>query len=211
MVKPNEWNVKMNVLVVGSGLAGATAARVLAEKGHDVTVKEARSHIAGNCYDYREEEISIHKYGPHIFHTNSDMVWNFLSRFTQWHQYYHQVTGQIQGQFVPIPFNFSAIDMLYPQADANKLKESLIAEFGFGNSTSIHELLACDSGELKKLGEFVYQNIFKGYTEKQWGKYGIQITSSPGASPSGRNFIVKKVFVGYFKQKEEGNLRREVR
>lgn len=168
----------MTVLVVGAGLAGATAARVLSDKGHQVIVKEARDHIAGNCFDSKAVGTMIHKYGPHIFHTNSDLVWNFLSQFTEWHQYYHRVTAQIHGQFVPIPFNFTAIDMLFPKREAEELKSTLIAEVGFGNATNIHDLMASKNSELKELGEFVYETVFKGYTIKQWGPYASDLTKS---------------------------------
>jgi len=168
----------MAVLVVGAGLAGATAARVLSDKGHQVIVREARHHIAGNCYDFNAMGTMIHKYGPHIFHTNSDLVWNFLSKFTEWHQYYHRVTAQIHGKFVPIPFNFTAIDMLYPENEASKLKSTLISEIGFGNATNIHDLLDSNNPILRELGEFVYDKVFKGYTEKQWGPYANDLNKS---------------------------------
>lgn len=97
----------MKVLVVGAGFAGATVARILAEAGHTITVIDKRDHIAGNAYDYTNQYgIRIHKYGPHLFHTNNKKVYDFLNRFTTWVPYRHQVKAQLDdGQYVTLPVN----------------------------------------------------------------------------------------------------------
>ena len=95
----------MDVLVVGSGFAGSVAARVLAEKGQRVKIIEKRDHMGGNCFDeYDEHGVLIHTYGPHIFHTNNQEVYEFLSRFTKWNHYQHEVVGNVYGKMIPIPF-----------------------------------------------------------------------------------------------------------
>ena len=97
----------MKILIVGAGFAGATYARILAEAGHKITVIEKRDHVAGNAFDYiNEYGIRVHKYGPHIFHTNNKRVYDFLSRFTTWLPYKHKVKAQLEdGQFVTLPVN----------------------------------------------------------------------------------------------------------
>lgn len=97
----------MTMLVIGAGFAGATVARILAEAGHRVVVMDKRDHIAGNAYDYENEHgIRIHKYGPHLFHTNNKKVFDFLSQFTEWVGYKHKVKAQLEdGRFVTLPVN----------------------------------------------------------------------------------------------------------
>ena len=97
----------MKILVVGAGFAGATVARILAEAGHTITVIDKRDHVAGNAYDYTNEHgIRIHKYGPHLFHTNNERVFDFLGRFTEWVPYRHQVKAQLDdGRYVTLPVN----------------------------------------------------------------------------------------------------------
>lgn len=116
----------MKILIVGAGISGASVARILAEKGHFVTVIEQRDHIGGNCYDYFDHDgICIHKYGTHIFHTDNHVVWNFVSRFTQWYPYQHKVLGLIDGMEVPIPFNLNSIDQIFPKFMAEKLTKKV--------------------------------------------------------------------------------------
>ena len=97
-------------IIIGSGCAGAVTANILAQKGKKVLVIEKRSHIGGNCYDEKEEHgILVHKYGPHIFHTNSRKVYDYLSRYTSWYDYRHEVEGYIHGQYIPVPFNLNSL------------------------------------------------------------------------------------------------------
>lgn len=102
-------------LVIGCGFAGAVAARELAERaGKKVLIIDKRSHIGGNTYDYiNSDGILVHKYGPHIFHTNSGRVFDYLSRFTQWRNYSHEVEADIYGKLVPVPFNLNSLDMIF--------------------------------------------------------------------------------------------------
>ena len=159
-----------STLVVGAGISGATVAERLANAGKNVLVIEAKSHIGGNCYDYRDKNgICIHKYGTHIFHTNNRTVWDYLSKFTQWRPYMHKVLALIDGQLVPIPFNLNSIHQVFSQGLAARIEEKLISKFGFGTQTTILTLKKESDCDLKFLGEYVYEKVFLHYTLKQWG------------------------------------------
>jgi UDP-galactopyranose mutase len=158
-----------DAIVVGCGFSGATAARVLAEKGMTVLILEKREHIAGNMFDCLDSNgVLIHRYGPHIFHTNNKSVCDFLSRFTEFIPYKHCVVGKIKGKIVPIPFNFESMDILFGKDKSEKFKAELKEKFKDKTRVTITELLACD-GDIKKVGEYVFENVFLHYTAKQWG------------------------------------------
>ncbi len=161
---------KYNVIVCGSGLAGATAARVRAEQGKKVLVLEKLPHFGGSVYDeYDKSGILIHKYGPHIFHTNNERVYSFLSRFAELTPYYHKVLANINGEYVPVPFNIPALKKTYGDIKAERIVSKLKAEFG-SDTVSVMALRESSDADLHELGEYVYQNIFLYYTMKQWGK-----------------------------------------
>ncbi|MDR2510688.1 MAG: UDP-galactopyranose mutase [Spirochaetaceae bacterium] len=157
------------VIVVGAGFSGAVFARVMADAGMRVIVLERRAHIAGNMYDEKQEGVFVHRYGPHFFHTNNQNVFDFLSRFSRWTPYRHRVLGKINGKFVPLPFNFTSLDMLFEKKEAEHIKEKLQIYFSPGGKVSIFELLHHDDVVIKEFGNFVYENVFVHYTEKQWG------------------------------------------
>src|SRR5438045_3271207 len=115
--------MKTDWLIVGAGLTGATLAeRIANELNENVVVIDKRNHVGGNAHDaYNEHGHLIHPYGPHIFHTNSDRVWSYLSRFTAWRPYVHHVLAAIDGQMIPIPFNFVSIQKLFSPLIAEKL------------------------------------------------------------------------------------------
>lgn len=159
-----------DAIIVGAGLAGATSARKLAEKGKNVLILEQRNHIGGNAYDYEDENgVMRHEYGPHIFHTNSTKAVEFLSEFTDWHPYEHRVLGYVQGKLVPIPFNLKSIELCFPSEKATRLKNALIRAYGMGSKVPILELRKHPDAEVKELAEFIFENVFKYYTMKQWG------------------------------------------
>ena len=134
-------DMKVDWIVVGAGFTGATFAEQLAASGKRVLLVDTRDHIGGNAYDeYNEHGILVHRYGPHIFHTNSGQVWNYLSRFTKWRPYQHHVLGCVEGRFVPIPFNLNSLAALFPASLATKIEERLIGEFGFGKKVPILKL-----------------------------------------------------------------------
>lgn len=159
----------MNILVVGSGISGVTVARKMAEKGHRVTVIEQKCHIGGNCYDYFDENnICIHQYGTHIFHTDNQDVWDFLSSFTQWYPYQHKVVALVDGQLVPIPFNLNSIQKIFPESIAKRLEDKLLKQFGFNVKVPILQLRKTGDEDLSFLADYVYEKIFLHYTLKQW-------------------------------------------
>lgn len=158
-------------IVIGCGFAGAVAARELAEKrGKKVLVIDARDHVGGNCYDRKDEYgILIHQYGPHIFHTNSKRVFDYLSRFTDWYEYNHEVVGRIYEREIPIPFNLNSLEMVY-ESKAPALEKKLVDCFGEGARVPILELMNHSDDDLKQIAAYVYENVFLKYTMKQWGK-----------------------------------------
>ena len=159
-----------DALVIGAGFAGATVARKLAEAGKKVLVVERRDHVGGNAYDCLDEEgVLIHKYGPHIFHTQHKEVYDFLSRFTAWREYQHRVVANVYGQLMPVPFNLTSLDIAF-ESQAAHLAEKLLAAYGPERKVTILELRQSKDPELSALADYVYENIFKTYTMKQWGQ-----------------------------------------
>ncbi|HML34145.1 UDP-galactopyranose mutase [Sporomusa sphaeroides] len=157
-------------IVVGAGLAGITIAeRIANELNEQVLIIEKRGHIGGNVYDcYDEHGILIHKYGPHIFHTNNKKIWDYLSQFTAWKEYQHKVLGYVDGQLIPIPFNLNTIDKLFPAGMAARYTNKLIQTFGYGIKVPILELNKTEDVELRQLAQYVYEKVFLNYTTKQW-------------------------------------------
>ena len=151
---------KYDCIVVGCGFAGAVAARELAEKkGKKVLILDARDHVGGNCYDLPDEYgIRIHQYGPHIFHTNSKRVYEYLSRFTEWFSFGHEVVGNVYGKELPIPFNLNTLAMVFGER-APKMEEKLIQKFGEGARVPILELMNQEDAELKEIAEYVTDSV----------------------------------------------------
>lgn len=157
-------------VVVGAGLTGSVIAERIASCGKKMLVIEKRRHIAGNAFDYANDDgLLVHKYGPHIFHTNTKKVWDYLSQFTDWTPYSHHVLGVVEGKKVPIPFNLNSINELFPSSFANLLTTKLIANFGYGVKLPILKLRDIEDNDLKFLADYIYDNVFLGYTVKQWG------------------------------------------
>lgn len=156
----------MSVLIVGAGFAGATTARCLAEAGHDVVLVDRRPHLAGNAYDRLDEAgLMIHEYGPHIFHTNSQKVFDWLSRFTAWRAYEHRVLARVGEQALPIPINRRTINALY----GLDLDEAGVAAFLEAKREPCAELKTSEDVVLNSVGRDLADKFFRGYTRKQWG------------------------------------------
>jgi UDP-galactopyranose mutase len=162
--------MKVDWLIVGAGFSGCVLAeRIASQLGQRVLIMDKRDHIGGNAYDYYNEHgILIHKYGPHIFHTKSKKIWDYLSQFTEWRQYFHHVLGVVEGKKVPIPFNLNSLYALFPPKYAEKLEEKLLDNFGFGVKVPILKLKESANGELEFLANYIYDNVFVRYTIKQW-------------------------------------------
>ena len=169
-----------DMIVVGAGYAGATCARRLAEScGFKVCVLERRDHIAGNAYDYEDEAgILVHKYGPHIYHTTSDRVHDFLSRFTEWTDYQHKVLANIHGTLMPVPFNHRSLKLAFGEERGERLYRKLVETFGENRKVPIMELREKNDPELAEVADYVYENVFLHYTMKQWGQTPDQIDPS---------------------------------
>lgn len=163
--------MKLDCLIVGAGFAGAVCAERLANAyGKSVLVVEKRSHIGGNAFDsYDDYGILIHRYGPHIFHTRIEEVWNYLCRFTSWRPYQHRVLGWIEGRLVPLPFNLNTLAALFPRNQALRLERTLVQRYGLGARVPILELRQEHDADLRMLADFIYEKVFFNYTKKQWG------------------------------------------
>lgn len=167
-------------IIVGAGLTGATLANKIATRlDQKVTIIDKRNHPAGNCYDeFDEEDLYIKKYGPHIFHTNNKQVWDYLSQFTDWHPFYLRPNAIIDGNPVNIPFNLDSINKCFPKTLAARLEQKLLQKYEYNTRISIPELLNQEDKELKFLANYIYEKIFKNYTEKQWGTRAEQVDKS---------------------------------
>lgn len=154
-------------LIVGAGFAGSILAERLASRSNQkVLIVDKRNHIAGNAFDYYNEAgILIHKYGPHIFHTNSKEVFNHLSDFTEWRQYEHRVLASVDGQLVPIPINLNTINTLY----GLNLSTAEVEDFLASKAEHIEQVRTSEDVVISAVGRELYEKFFRGYTRKQWG------------------------------------------
>jgi UDP-galactopyranose mutase len=153
-------------LIVGAGYAGSVLAeRLAAVRKRRVLVVDKRPHIAGNAFDsYDDNSILVHRYGPHIFHTNSKRVFDYLSRFTAWRQYQHRVRALVDGQLVPMPINLDTINQLY----GLKLSSFELERFFSERAEAVAEIRTSEDVVVAKVGRELFEKFFRGYTRKQW-------------------------------------------
>jgi len=158
-------------IIIGSGFAGSVIAeRIANDKKENVLLIEKRSHIGGNCYDFNDENnIIVHKYGPHLLHTNNSEVFSYLSKFTNWRLYNHKVVAYIDGVEVNIPFNFNSLHRVFPDAIAQRVEEKLVKAYPFNSKVPILELKKNKDEDLSMLADYIYEKVFLNYTAKQWG------------------------------------------
>jgi len=154
-------------LIVGAGYAGSVLADRLARgSGKQVLLIDRRNHVGGNAYDhYDAAGLLVHKYGPHIFHTNSQEVFDYLSRFTEWRHYSHKVLACVDGQLVPIPINLDTINRLY----GLNLSSFEMEQFLAGRAEKLEQVRTSEDVVVSKVGRELYEKFFRGYTRKQWG------------------------------------------
>jgi len=154
-------------LIVGAGFAGSVLAeRVASQRGERVLLIDRRPHIGGNAYDrYNEDGLLIHQYGPHIFHTNSKAIFDYLSQFTPWRPYEHRVLAEVDGKLLPIPINLDTVNQLY---GLNLTSEELENWFA-ARAEAVPEVRTSEDVVVSKVGRELYEKFFRGYTRKQWG------------------------------------------
>ncbi|OFX61262.1 MAG: UDP-galactopyranose mutase [Bacteroidetes bacterium GWA2_30_7] len=164
---------KVDFLIVGAGFSGAVFAEQAANKGYSVLVIEKNNFIGGACHDcYNSDNVLIHKFGAHIFHTNHENVWNYLSHFTQWNNYKHQVKANIGGKLYPFPININTLNSLY---NLNLNEETIIQYF---DKIRIKKDSVTNTEDqiLSTFGEDLYNKFYKFYTKKQWGLWANELT-----------------------------------
>ncbi|MCC2979485.1 UDP-galactopyranose mutase [Sphingomonas sp. IC4-52] len=195
IVSPTRWPAPQShhdVMVVGAGFAGAVMAERLADAGFKVLVVDRRPHIAGNAYDRRDAAgLLIHQYGPHIFHTNSDDVFAYLSRFTAWRPYEHRVLADVSGKLVPMPINRTTLNILY---DAGLASEDDVEAFLADRAEPITSIRSSADVVISRVGRELYETFFRGYTRKQWGLDPSELDKSVTARVPTRASIDDRYF-----------------
>lgn len=163
-------NSNKKICILGSGIAGCVMARCLAEKGYDITIFEKNDFIGGNCHDYFDANgILIHKFGPHIFHTSFEEVWNFVNRFDSFNGYVNQVLVSVDQKLVPFPINLKSIRCLFPKQAESFIKEIRDSQYN-NQSVAISDLLAAfPSEDAQTILQYIYREVYANYTAKMWG------------------------------------------
>jgi UDP-galactopyranose mutase len=183
-------------LIVGAGFAGAVLAeRLASDAGKKVLIVDKRHHIGGNTYDhYNKDGILIHEYGPHIFHTNSKEIYDYLGKFTTWRPYEHRVLASVDGMLVPIPINLNTINQLY----GLQLTSSQVEEFLNSKAEHRERIITSEDVVVNKVGRELYEKFFKGYTKKQWDLDPSELDASVTARIPVRNNRDDRYFTDKF-------------
>ena len=163
-------------LIVGAGFAGSVLAeRLASQRGETVLVVDRRRHIAGNAYDHANADgLLIHEYGPHIFHTNSQQILDYLSQFTDWRPYEHRVIASVDGMLVPIPINLDTVNRLY----GLNLTSAELVEWFAARAEKVETIETSEDVVVSVVGRELYEKFFQGYTRKQWGLDPSQLDKS---------------------------------
>ncbi len=167
--------MRIDALVVGAGFAGSVIAERLADAGREVLVIDKREHIAGNAYDEIDSHgVLVHRYGPHIFHSNIERVWNYLSQFTEWIPYEHRVLAKVGDQLLPVPINQETVNRLY----GLNLDEAGVARYFEQVREPRPEIRTSEDVVLNAVGRDLCNKFFRGYTRKQWGVDLAELSST---------------------------------
>ncbi|MER8956730.1 UDP-galactopyranose mutase [Mesorhizobium sp. M0833] len=163
-------------LIVGAGFAGSVLAeRIASQRQESVLIIDRRNHVGGNAYDcYDEAGILIHRYGPHIFHTNAQSIVDYLSQFTEWRPYEHRVLSLVDGKLLPIPINLDTINRLY----GLELTSEQLQDFFASRRETVKEVRTAEDVVVSTVGRELYEKFFRGYTRKQWGVDPSQLSKS---------------------------------
>jgi UDP-galactopyranose mutase len=165
-----------DIVITGAGISGVVLAERYASTGKKVLVIEKRNHIAGNCYDYVDENgILVSRYGAHLFHTNDEDVWKYVNRFAKWYSWKHKVIADVDGQRVPIPVNITTVNKLF---SLNIRTEEEMKKWLDENRVDIPDPSNGAEAVLSKVGPVLYEKMFRHYTKKQWDKYPEELDAS---------------------------------
>lgn len=182
-------------LIVGAGFAGAVCAERLAAHGNKIILCDQRPHVGGNAYDhYDDAGVLVHKYGPHIFHTESRRIFEYLSRFTAWRPYQHRVLASVDGKLLPFPINIDTIRQLY----GVDVDEATIEGFYASRAEAIARVRTSEDAVVSKVGRDLYEKFFRGYTRKQWGLDPSQLDASVAARVPARTNRDSRYFTDEF-------------
>ena len=185
-----------DALVVGAGFAGSVLAERLASSGQKVLVVDRRPHIAGNAYDRLDEAgVLMHQYGPHIFHTNSAEVFDYLSRFTEWRPYEHRVLARVGDKLVPMPINRTTLTALYGvDLQSDEQAEAFLAS----RAEPVEKIRTSEDVVISAVGRELYETFFRGYTRKQWGLDPSELDKSVTARVPTRTNVDDRYFTDTF-------------
>ncbi|NND02421.1 MAG: UDP-galactopyranose mutase [Acidimicrobiia bacterium] len=163
--------------IVGAGFSGAVVGRELAEAGHEVVIFDSRDHVAGNCHTARDDDtgVMVHQYGPHIFHTDVERVWEYINRFGEMKPYNHKVKTTVDDKVYSLPINLLTINQLFEKAMNPTEAREFVAELA---ETDVEEPQTFEEQALKFVGRRIYEAFFYGYTRKQWGVEPSQLPAS---------------------------------
>jgi UDP-galactopyranose mutase len=166
----------MTILIIGAGLSGCVLAERYASLGKKVVILEKRSHIAGNCYDYRDSNgILISKYGPHLFHTDSEVVWSYVQKFSKWIDWKHKCYAYHGGAYFPIPMNIKTVNDVY---GLNLQTGEEMEEFLKSKRVHFDTIETSEQLGLNRFGKELYEKFIEGYTTKQWNRPPSELDSS---------------------------------
>lgn len=189
---------QFDYLIVGAGFAGSVLAeRLASDLNKRVLLIDRRPHIGGNAYDYfNDDGILIHQYGPHIFHTNSQRILDYLSRFTKWRAYEHRVLADVDDQLLPIPINLTTLNKLYGLNLDSVQAEKFLAE----RAEPVAEIKTSEDVVINQIGTELYEKFFRGYTKKQWGLDPSELDKSVTSRVPTRTNSDDRYFLDEFQQ-----------